>query len=250
MEKSKKAISVLSGGLDSTVATSILAKDYDVHAITFDYGQRSAGMEIKSSKAICEELGMEHTVIKLPWLAQLGGSALTSEEEIPELTQDQLDDKEVCDETARKVWVPGRNVVFSSIALSFAEAEGAEKIIVGWDFEEAATFPDNSKEFLDAFNNLLKIGSLDDIQIEAPLIQMDKKEIVNIYKAINRVSNKINEMSEKLDVVMQMLNAESNRKILINGDGIDGLAELVSTHDSALDELATLVATIGGKNNG
>jgi 7-cyano-7-deazaguanine synthase len=180
MEKSKKAISILSGGLDSTVATSILAKDYDVHAITFDYGQRSAGMEIKSSKAICEKLGMEHTVIELPWLAQLGGSALTSEEEIPELTMDQLDDKEVCDETARKVWVPGRNVVFSSIALSFAEAEGAEKIIVGWDFEEAATFPDNSREFLDAFNDLLKIGSLDDIQIEAPLIQMDKKEIVKL----------------------------------------------------------------------
>ena len=79
---------------------------------------------------------------------------------------------------------------------------------------------------------------------------MDKKEIVNIYKAINRVSNRLNEMSEKLDIVMQMLNAESNRKILINCDGIDGLAELVSTHDSALDELATLVATIGGKNNG
>lgn len=79
---------------------------------------------------------------------------------------------------------------------------------------------------------------------------MDKEEIANIYKAINRVSNRLNEMSEKLDVVMQMLNVESNRKILINGDGIDGLAELVSTHDSALDELATLVATIGGKNNG
>lgn len=79
---------------------------------------------------------------------------------------------------------------------------------------------------------------------------MDKKEIVNIYKAINRVSNRLNEMSEKLDVVMRMLNAESNRKILINGDGIDDLAELVSTHDSALDELATLVAGIGGGNNG
>jgi 7-cyano-7-deazaguanine synthase len=181
MEKSKKAISVLSGGLDSTVATALFAKDYNVHAITFNYGQRSAEMEIKASKAICEKLGMEHTVIELPWLAQLGGSALTSsEEEVPQLEMDELDDKEICDETARKVWVPGRNVVFSSIALSFAEAEGAEKIIVGWDFEEAATFPDNSKEFLDAFNNLLKIGSLDDIQIEAPLIQMDKKEIVKV----------------------------------------------------------------------
>jgi len=180
MEKSKKAISVLSGGLDSAVATSLLAKDYTVHAITFNYGQRSAKMEIKASKAICEKLGMEHTVIDLPWLAQIGGSALTSSEEVPQLEMDELDDKEICDETARKVWVPGRNVVFSSIALSFAEAEGAEKIIVGWDFEEAATFPDNSKEFLDAFNNLLKIGSLDDIQIEAPLIQMDKKEIVKL----------------------------------------------------------------------
>lgn len=79
---------------------------------------------------------------------------------------------------------------------------------------------------------------------------MDKKEIANIYKAINRVSNRLNEMSEKLDIVMQMLNAESNSKILINSDGIDGLAELVSTHDSALDELATLVSSIRGENNG
>ena len=79
---------------------------------------------------------------------------------------------------------------------------------------------------------------------------MDKKEIVSIYKAINRVSNRLNEMSEKLDTVMQMLNAESNRKILINGDSIDSLAEFVSTHDSALDELAALVSTIGDENNG
>ncbi len=180
MEKRKKAISILSGGLDSAVATSLLAKDYDVHALTFDYGQRSAEMEIKSSKTICGKLGVEHTVIQLPWLAQIGGSALTSEEEVPELSMDQLDDKEVCDETARKVWVPGRNVVFSSIALSFAEAEGAEKIIVGWDLEEAATFPDNSKEFLNAFNHLLDIGSLYDIQIEAPLIDLNKKDIVKL----------------------------------------------------------------------
>ena len=180
MEKRKKAISILSGGLDSAVATSLLAKDYDVYAITFDYGQRSAVMEIKSSNAICGELGIEHTVMKLPWLAQLGGSALTSEEEVPELSMDQLDDKELCDETARKVWVPGRNVVFSSIALSFAEAECAEKIIVGWDLEEAATFPDNSKEFLNAFNQLLDVGSLYDIQIEAPLIDLNKQDIVKL----------------------------------------------------------------------
>ncbi len=185
----KKAISVLSGGLDSTVATSLLAEEYEVHAITFDYGQRSSRMEIKSSKAICEKLGFKHTVIELPWLSSLEGSALTSTENIPELKMSQLDDREVCDETARKVWVPGRNVVFTSIALSFAEAKGAKKIIVGWDLEEAATFPDNSKEFLDTFNKLLEIGSLDNVQIEAPLIQMNKEEIVKLGENIGSPMN-------------------------------------------------------------
>ncbi|HHY00505.1 MAG TPA: 7-cyano-7-deazaguanine synthase QueC [Methanothermobacter sp.] len=185
----KKAISVLSGGLDSTVATSLLADEYEIHAITFDYGQRSAKMEIQSSKLICEKLSLQHTVIELPWLALLGGSALTSQKTVPKLEMNQLNDKEICDETARKVWVPGRNMVFTSIALSFAEAEGAEKIIVGWDHEEAETFPDNSKEFLDAFNNLLKTGSMGDVQIEAPLIQMNKKEIVKTGEKISSPMN-------------------------------------------------------------
>lgn len=189
MIKSKKAISVLSGGLDSTVATSLLVKGYKVHALTFDYGQRSAKIEIKSSEAICEELGMDHTVIKLPWLAQLGGSVLTSNGEVPQLKMDELDDKEVCDETARKVWVPGRNVVFTAIALSFAEAEGAEKIIVGWDLEEAVTFPDNSPEFLEAFNRVLEIGSWDEVEIEAPLIQMNKEDIVKLGNEIEAPMN-------------------------------------------------------------
>ena len=161
MTNKPKAISVLSGGLDSTVSTAYFSDKYEIHAITFNYGQRSARMEIESSKAICEKLGIEHTVIELPWLKKLGKSALTSDVEIPELRVNELDNKEICDETARKVWVPGRNVVFTAIATSFAEAEDAEIIIVGWDLEEAVTFPDNSKEFLDAFNKVLEIGTLD-----------------------------------------------------------------------------------------
>ena len=178
MKNKPKAISVLSGGLDSTVATAYYSDKYEIHAITFNYGQRSAKMEIKSAKAVCGKLGIEHSVIDLPWLKKLGKSALTSDEDVPELKIDELDSKEICDETARKVWVPGRNVVFTAIATSFAEAENAEKIIVGWDLEEAATFPDNSKEFLDAFNNVLKIGTLEGVKIEAPVINMSKTEIV------------------------------------------------------------------------
>lgn len=175
-----KAITVLSGGLDSTVATAYFKNKYDIHALTFNYGQRSTEMEIQSARAICKRLNIDHTVIELPWLQNLGSSALTSNEEVPELELNELDDKGVCDETARKVWVPGRNIVFTAIATSFAEGSGAEKIIVGWDFEEAATFPDNSREFLDAFNGVLEIGSIYDIEVEAPLINKTKKEIVQL----------------------------------------------------------------------
>ena len=180
MKNKPKAISVLSGGLDSTVATAYYNDKYEIHAITFNYGQRSAEMEIKSAKAVCEKLEIKHSVLDLPWLKKLGKSALTSEADVPEIKMNELDSKEICDETARKVWVPGRNVVFTAIATSFAEALNAEKIIVGWDLEEAATFPDNSKEFLDAFNNVLEIGTLEGVKIEAPVIHMSKTEIVKL----------------------------------------------------------------------
>jgi 7-cyano-7-deazaguanine synthase len=180
MKSKPKAISILSGGLDSTIATAYLNNQYHIHAITFNYGQRSAEMEIKSSKAICDVMGIRHMVVELPWLAALGGSALTSQEEVPQLGMEELDDKELCDQTARRVWVPGRNIVFTAIATSFAEAEGANAIIVGWDQEEAVTFPDNTQEFLEAFNQVLEVGSLDQIEIKAPLINMDKTEIVKL----------------------------------------------------------------------
>jgi len=180
----KKAITVLSGGLDSTVASTKFRDDYKIHALTFNYGQKSAEMEIKSAKAVCKELGAEHTVIELPWLAELGNSALTSDESIPEPEDSELDDIESALKTAKSVWVPGRNVVFTAIANSFAEAENASIIIVGWDLEEAVTFPDNSKEFLEAFNTVLEVGSFDDIKIEAPLIGMNKNEIVEYGDSI------------------------------------------------------------------
>lgn len=63
-----------------------------------------------------------------------------------------------------------------------------------------------------------------------------------IYKAINNVSKKVNDVSQKLDKVMQTLNADANEKITVNSGGIDGLADMVATHDGAIEELATMVA--------
>ena len=73
---------------------------------------------------------------------------------------------------------------------------------------------------------------------------MNKKEREEIYKAINGVSNKVNEVSQKLDEVMQALNANANEKITVNSGGIDGLADMVATHDGAIEDLATIVAEL------
>lgn len=185
MMSKPKGISVLSGGLDCTVATSLYAQEYDLTALTFNYGQRSFDQEVKHSKIICEKLGMKHVIIDLPWLKKISNSSLTTDNEIPQIEENELDNYDVAIKSAKSVWVPARNTVFCSIALAYAESIGAEIIIVGWDYEEAKTFPDNSKEYLNAFNETIKYGSFDNIEIKAPLIDMDKIGIVKKGKEVN-----------------------------------------------------------------
>ena len=184
-----KAITILSGGLDSTVATSVYASDYDLTAITFNYGQQSFKQELKHSKDICKELSINHIVIDLPWLKEISNSSLNTEDKIPQPSEDDLDNYDKAIETAKSVWVPARNTVFCSIALAYDDVIKAKIIIVGWDYEEAVTFPDNSKEYLEAFNKTIEYGSFDDISIKAPLIDMNKTEIVRKGQEINAPMN-------------------------------------------------------------
>lgn len=176
----KKAISVFSGGLDCTVATCVYDNDYEIHAITFNYGQKAFAQELKASRKICEKMGWAHEVIDLPWLSDISNSSLNTDDDIPEVSENDLDDLDKSSETASNVWVPARNTVFTSIALSYAESIGAEIIIVGWNNEEGLTFPDNSEEFLNEFNELIKVGSPDKIRIEAPAINLNKEELVEL----------------------------------------------------------------------
>lgn len=73
---------------------------------------------------------------------------------------------------------------------------------------------------------------------------MNNKEREEVFKAINAVANRVNDVSQKLDEVMQMLNANANEKISVNSGGIDGLADMVATHDGAIEDLATIVAEL------
>lgn len=73
---------------------------------------------------------------------------------------------------------------------------------------------------------------------------MNKQDKADIYKAINNVSKKVNDVSQKLDEVMQILNASANEKISVNSGGIDGLADMISAHDGAIENLATIVSEL------
>ena len=175
-----RAIAVLSGGLDSTVST-LIAKDlgYEVIAITFNYGQRAAKREINSAKKICEILGIEHIVVDLPFVKQFKKSSLITEKEIPTLKMEELDSEKAF-ETMKAVWVPARNVIMFGIASGFAEAFDADNIFIGINKEEGVTFPDNTIEFVEAFNKVLEYGTLNKVKIHAPLHDKTKEEIVKL----------------------------------------------------------------------
>jgi 7-cyano-7-deazaguanine synthase len=179
-----KSVIPLSAGLDSTVA---FKHTYDrcseLLALTFDYGQRAAANEIKRAIRICSEFDVPHEVIELPWVGRFGG-ALTDSSALPELAPHELDSIAATD-SAKRVWVPARNLLFLSIAAGYAEDRGYELITVGFDAEEAATFPDNSSEFVERFNRVLEYGTLKPPAIDAPLLNLDKAEIVRLGIAID-----------------------------------------------------------------
>lgn len=176
----EKSVALLSGGLDSLVSIGLAKKLHDIRiALTFDYGQRTAQQEIKAASSICKHYSIKHRVINLPWLADITSTSLVNRgESLPELDNSQLDNPEFTEKSAKAVWVPNRNGVFINIAGSFADSMELKYIIFGANKEEAATFPDNSKEFISKMNYSLFFSTLVKVEVIAPLADSDKREIV------------------------------------------------------------------------
>jgi len=173
-----RSVVLLSSGLDSTVAfKEAYDRSDEVLCVTFDYGQRARKREIEFAKVICRQFKVGHIIIELPWYSNFRG-ALTGGGEIPKLKSSELDNMEVTEKTAEQVWVPARNVVFLSIGAALAENHRFDMIVTGFDAEEAATFPDNTPEFVESFNRMLKTGTLTRPKVFTPLISMSKTDIV------------------------------------------------------------------------
>jgi 7-cyano-7-deazaguanine synthase len=176
--KKKKAVIILSGGLDSTTCMGMaLEAGYELYPITFDYGQRHH-IEIENARCVAEFYGVtnRHKVIKLGFLRDFGGSALTDEAiEVP-----------VGEETTLEIpvtYVPGRNLLFLSIATSFAEASGADAIYMGVNALDYSGYPDCRPEFIHKFEEVIALATKvgvegKGVQIVTPLIQLSKAEII------------------------------------------------------------------------
>lgn len=179
----KKVVVLLSAGLDSTVnAFDVKKHGREIAlALTFNYGQRAAKKEIECAAKLAAYLEIPHKVVDLPWFKDFNKSSLLVEsEKVPTGADVQIDNKEHSEQTAKSVWVPNRNGIFLNIAAAYAEALGADAVIPGFNAEEAATFPDNSKEFLDQTTKALYYSTSNHVTAGCYTTHLKKPDIVRL----------------------------------------------------------------------
>lgn len=181
------SIILLSAGLDSTVNLKCaLDKGKVIAALTFDYGQRAAPREKQAAAAMCKRLALRHEIVALPWLGRITNTALVKRDRlIPCPDPDRLDDPRRARGTADAVWVPNRNGVFLSVAAAYAEAFGADRVVAGFNAEEAATFPDNSSEFVQTFNKALRFSTRTHVRVKSFTSRQRKPSIVKLGMRID-----------------------------------------------------------------
>ncbi len=173
----KKAVVVLSGGLDSTTCMGIAKeKGYELYPITFKYGQRH-DREVEQAMKVAQFYGVnEHRIVDTSFFQQIGGSALTDESIRVPTAEEKNDEVPV-------TYVPARNMIFLSLASAYAEVIGAEAIFIGVSSVDFSGYPDCRPEFIasmeETVNLATKVGALGEkISIEAPLMHLSKKETV------------------------------------------------------------------------
>jgi 7-cyano-7-deazaguanine synthase len=175
----KKAVVLVSGGVDSTTCLAIARQEgYEVFAISFNYGQRHR-TEIKAAKSVAKGLGAkDHLILDLP-LDVIGGSALTSGIEVPkDVPLDEMQNR------IPVTYVPARNTVFLSFALAWAETLKSSDIFIGVNALDYSGYPDCRPEYIESFEKMANLALKECVEgrmrinIHTPLIKMTKAQII------------------------------------------------------------------------
>ncbi|MEI6813213.1 MAG: 7-cyano-7-deazaguanine synthase QueC [bacterium] len=175
------AVLLLSGGLDSTTLLALATKEgYEINALTFRYGQRH-GVEIDRARRIAEQYRVARHVVADIDLRQFGGSALTSDIDVPK-------DRSADDLThgIPITYVPARNTIFLSFALAWAEVLNATDIFIGVNALDYSGYPDCRPEYIRAYESMANLATRAGVEgtarmnIRTPLMQLSKKEIIEL----------------------------------------------------------------------
>ena len=174
-----KAVVLLSGGVDSTTAAALTAREgFALHALTLAYGQRHA-LEIEAARRVATALGVvRHEVLTID-LRAFGGSALTADIEVP---KDRA--LEAMAHGIPVTYVPARNTIFLAFALAWAEVLGASDIVIGVNVYDYSGYPDCRPEFIEAFERMADLATKAGVEgrqrlrIRTPLIRLTKAEII------------------------------------------------------------------------
>jgi len=172
----KKAVVLLSGGLDSATVLAVARRDgYSSYALSFNYGQRHAA-ELKAAENVAKSLGAAaHKIVSLD-LSAIGGSALTDPAiAVPDHPTDGIP----------VTYVPARNTVFLAVATGWAEVLDADRIFIGVNAVDYSGYPDCRPEFVAAFEQVANLGTKAGVEgrrlrIEAPLVNLSKAEIIRL----------------------------------------------------------------------
>lgn len=180
----KKAVVLLSGGLDSTTVLAMAkAQGFEPYALSFRYGQRHA-VELEAAQRVARAFGVEHRTVTVD-LRALGGSALTDDVDVPK----DRDESQMGDDIP-VTYVPARNTVFLAVALGWAEVLGTGDLFVGVNALDYSGYPDCRPAFIEAFEKLAQVATADGVtgrvkyRIHAPLMEMTKADIVRSGMAL------------------------------------------------------------------
>jgi 7-cyano-7-deazaguanine synthase len=172
----KKAVVLFSGGLDSTTCLAIAkSQGFEVHAISFNYGQRH-NSELEAAKRVAKHFGVKHNIVDLP-VSQFQGSSLTDENQ----TVPDYDGSSEIPST----YVPARNTIFLAYALAWAEVLGANDIFIGVNAIDYSGYPDCRPEYIQAFQTLANLATKagvteGNIRIQTPLGMLSKADTIKI----------------------------------------------------------------------